>query len=92
MAATAISYGTEVWLGELARSGWTLTVSERRPVGTAATLRLVEDEFEPLELLAPTRQVGVLAQDEHGSGVFVPCAADDEAHSLLQRVLAGVEA
>lgn len=73
MSATAISYGTAIWLAELKMAGWTLTASEKRYPFTS--------------------QVGVLATDEAGSGVFVPCADKTEAYRLLEQVddeLAGI--
>lgn len=92
MADAAISYGTQVWLADLKRSGWHLTVSEQR-LPAKTTLRLLEDEFEPLTLLAPIVRIGVLALDGQGDGVFVPCDSKESAWRLLERVdqeLAGV--
>lgn len=86
---TAISYGTECWLGELARNGWTLTVSESLRPGPAVHLRLLEDDFEPMTLRAPSRQVGILASkfgDSEGAGVFVPMPSEGEARLLLEHV------
>ena len=87
---TAITYGVEVWLADLAANGWTLTVSERRSM-RPTTLRCVEDDFEPMTLLAPAVRVGVLAANladgREGSGVFVPCRDEEAAHALLERVL-----
>lgn len=92
MAQAAISYGTTVWLAELARNGWNLTVTqELRP---AHSLSLCDDEFEPLMFIAPSFQAGVLASRLEdgceGAGIFVPCASADEALRLLERVEAEV--
>lgn len=89
MPATAVTYGTEIWLAALVEAGWTLTVSESRRPEQRVVLRQVEDDFEPMELLAPARvSVGVLAVNDQGDGAFVPCASEVEARSLLERVLA----
>lgn len=88
MDARAISYGTEIWLAELAQAGWTLTVSERRtPI---RSMPAQDDEFEPMTLLMPVVRTGVLAtrleDGREGSGVFVPCSDAAEAFRLLERV------
>ena len=93
MATSAITYGVECWLVELARNGWNLTVSERLQPSRPVTLRLIEDnEFEPMTLLAPAFQVGVLAAHEvEGAGVFIPTANEGEARELLARVEAELD-
>jgi hypothetical protein len=87
MADTAISYGTTIWLADLAAAGWTLTVVEQHTTPHRVTLHLVEDDFEPMELVAPDlHRVGVLAR-KGGDGVFVSCHNEEEARALLGRVL-----
>lgn len=89
---TAISYGTAVWLADLARQGYNLTVSEElRP---AHRLPLCDDEFEPLMFIAPAYRAGVLASrledGAEGADIFVPCSSASEAYRLLERVEAEV--
>lgn len=92
MATAVTSYGTTVWLAELARSGYTLTVTqELRPTHSVS---LCDDEFEPLMFIAPAYQTGVLAarleDGSEGAGIFVPCQSAEEAVRLLERVEAEV--
>ena len=85
MATAAISFGTASWLASLMETGWNLTVVEHLVPGQHTVLRLVEDDFEPLELQAPDlRTVGVLAT-RGTDGVFVPCASKLAAKELLDR-------
>lgn len=89
---TAVSFGTTVWLADLARQGWELTVREElRP---AHSVTLCDDEFEPMMFIAPAYRAGVLASrledGAEGAGIFVPCADASAAWRLLERVEAEV--
>ena len=83
MAHTAISYGTAAWLASLIDAGWKLGVVHHFIPGEHVVLRLVEDDFDELELKAPDlRTVGVLAE-KGGDGVFIPCSDREAATDLL---------
>ena len=85
MPTTAYSYGTCTWLATLIEAGWQLSVVEHHTPGQHVTLRLVEDDFEPLDLAAPDlRTVGVMAE-KVPDGVFVPTSSKAEAVELLDR-------
>jgi len=91
MVATAVSYGTSVWLGELLEAGWTARVGERRQVGRYR-LTLADDLEQVCREVAAPPQHGVVAEDGRGSRVFVPCVSHDAAVALLEDVLAEVDA
>ena len=87
MPTSVISYGTTAWMASLIETGWQLSVVESFVPGEHVTLRLVEDDFEPLELVRPdTRTVGVLAT-RGTDGVFVPCDTRGAAEALLLHAL-----
>ncbi len=87
MTATAYTYGTIEWLRTLHADGWELTVTENRRPGPSYVIRLVEDDFEQVELAQPgSVTVGVLAAKEP-SGIFVPCGSEGEARDLLANVM-----
>ena len=91
MSQTAISYGTAAWLASLIETGWQLSVGEHFEPGEHVVLRLVEDEFTPLELVRPdTRTVGVLACRDT-DGVFVPTSSKAAAVALLDRAYREME-
>ena len=88
MPAT-ITYGVELWLVDLQADGWELRVVSNHAPERHSVIRLVEDDFEPLDLLAPARvSVGVLASRGAVSH-YVPCRSERDAWELLGRVESG---
>lgn len=92
MSSTAVgSIGTTIWLAALATEGWELSVHVEVIPGRRVVVHQQEDDFEPLELLAPERHVyGVRATKGDGRE-FVPCGSERDAWALLKRVLSETE-